>query len=35
VHLLAAIRLTPGTELWTLDARLHAVAARLDLAMHA
>lgn len=32
-HLLAAIRLTPGTELWTLDARLHAVAERLDLAM--
>lgn len=27
-HLLAAVRLTPGSSLWTLDKRLAAVAAR-------
>jgi len=32
VHLLAAVRLTPGTRLWTNDKRLHAVAAVLGLA---
>jgi len=31
VHLLAAVRLTAGAELWTNDKRLHAVAAELDL----
>lgn len=32
VHLLAAVRLTPGTLLWTLDKRLAAAAQRLGLA---
>ncbi len=32
IHLLAAVRLTAGTALWTLDKRLHAIAARLGLA---
>jgi len=32
-HLLAAVRLTPGAELWTNDQRLHRVAVRLGLAM--
>jgi len=32
-HLLAAARLTPGTQLWTRDQRLHQAAMRLDLAM--
>lgn len=31
-HLLAAVRLTPGTALWTRDRRLHSVAERLGLA---
>jgi len=31
-HLLAAVKLRPGTRLWTRDKRLLAVAARLDLA---
>jgi predicted nucleic acid-binding protein len=31
-HLLAAVRLTAGAELWTRDRRLRALAARLDLA---
>jgi predicted nucleic acid-binding protein len=31
-HLLAAVRLTPGANLWTRDRRLHAVAERLNLA---
>ena len=31
-HLLAAVRLTAGARLWTRDRRLHAVAARLNLA---
>jgi predicted nucleic acid-binding protein len=31
VHLLAALRLTPGVRLWTLDKRLAAVADRLAL----
>jgi predicted nucleic acid-binding protein len=31
-HLLAAVRLTPGTQLWTRDRRLHAVADELRLA---
>ena len=31
-HLLAAIRLTPGTALWTRDKRLHAVARKMRLA---
>lgn len=31
-HLLAAAQLTPGAKLWTHDRRLHALAARLDLA---
>ena len=33
-HLLAAVRLTAGAELWTTDRRLHDVAAQLGLAMH-
>jgi hypothetical protein len=33
VHLLAAVRLTPGAALWTNDRRLHAVADELGLAM--
>ena len=32
-HLLASLRLTPGTRLWTKDQRLHAVAERLGLAV--
>lgn len=32
VHLLAAVRLTAGTELWTRDRRLHGVAAELGMA---
>jgi predicted nucleic acid-binding protein len=31
-HLLAAVRLTPGAELWTKDKRLHGVAEQLGLA---
>ncbi|WP_035054632.1 type II toxin-antitoxin system VapC family toxin [Andreprevotia chitinilytica] len=31
-HLLAAVRLTPGTALWTRDRRLQAVAERLGIA---
>ena len=31
-HLLAAVQLTAGTELWTNDKRLHGVAAQLGLA---
>ena len=31
-HLLASLRLTPGTRLWTKDQRLHAVAQQLGLA---
>lgn len=31
VHLLAATRLTPGTQLWTLDKRLQAAASQLGL----
>ncbi len=31
-HLIAAVRLTAGTRLWTNDRRLHAVAVQLDLA---
>jgi predicted nucleic acid-binding protein len=34
-HLLAAIRLTPGSSLWTNDKRLQAVAADLGLAVSA
>ena len=33
VHLLAAVRLTPGAELWTNDKRLQGVAAHLGLGM--
>jgi hypothetical protein len=33
VHLLAAVRLTPETSLWTRDKRLHGVAHELGLAM--
>jgi predicted nucleic acid-binding protein len=33
VHLLAAVRLTAGSALWTNDKRLHGVAERLGLAM--
>jgi len=32
-HLLASVRLTPGTRLWTRDQRLHAIAGELGLAM--
>ena len=32
VHLLAAVRLTPGASLWTKDRKLHAVAHALGLA---
>jgi predicted nucleic acid-binding protein len=32
MHLLASVRLTPGTSLWTRDKRLHAVAQRLGMA---
>lgn len=31
-HLLAAVRLAPGSRLWTRDKRLHGVSQRLDLA---
>jgi predicted nucleic acid-binding protein len=31
-HLLASVRLTPDTELWTRDQRLHAIAEELGLA---
>jgi predicted nucleic acid-binding protein len=31
-HLLAAVKLTPGAELWTHDKRLHGVAVQLGLA---
>lgn len=31
-HLLAAVRLTPGSLLWTLDKRLQAAAGKLDMA---
>lgn len=31
-HLLAAARLTPQTQLWTRDKRLHAIAERLSIA---
>ena len=34
-HLLAAIRLAPGTALWTRDKRLHAVGASLGLVENA
>jgi predicted nucleic acid-binding protein len=33
VHLLAAVRLTEGTEFWTNDARLHGIALQLGLAI--
>jgi predicted nucleic acid-binding protein len=33
VHLLAAVRLTPGAELWSRDNRLRSVAEELGLAM--
>ena len=33
IHLLAAARLTAGTELWTRDKRLHGVAVQLGLAI--
>jgi predicted nucleic acid-binding protein len=33
VHLLAAVRLTAGAELWTRDKRLQGIAVQLDLAM--
>ncbi|WP_421874123.1 type II toxin-antitoxin system VapC family toxin [Pararhizobium sp.] len=32
-HLLASLRLTPGTQLWTRDRRLHSMAVRIGLAM--
>jgi len=32
-HLLASVRLTPGTTLWTLDRRLHEVAEQMGLGM--
>ncbi len=32
IHLLAAVKLTGGTKLWTRDKRLHGVAVRLGLA---
>lgn len=34
VHLLAAVRLTPGSSLWTKDRKLHAVADALGLVMN-
>jgi hypothetical protein len=33
IHLLAAVRLTTGAELWTRDKRLHGLAAQLGLAV--
>ena len=33
IHLLAAVRLTAGAELWTRDKRLHGVAVQLGLAI--
>jgi predicted nucleic acid-binding protein len=33
VHLLAAVRLTAGAELWTCDKRLHGIAVQLGLAI--
>jgi hypothetical protein len=33
VHLLAAVRLTAGSQIWTSDKRLHGVAEGLGLAM--
>jgi predicted nucleic acid-binding protein len=33
VHLLASLRLTPGTRLWSKDQRLHAIAEQLGLAV--
>jgi len=33
IHLLAAAQLTAGTELWTRDKRLHAIAVQLGLAI--
>jgi predicted nucleic acid-binding protein len=33
VHLLASVRLTPGSSLWTRDKRLAEVAVRLDLSV--
>lgn len=33
IHLLAAVRLTAGAELWTRDKRLHGIAVQLDLAI--
>ena len=33
IHLLAAVRLTAGAELWTRDKRLHGVAVQLSLAI--
>ena len=35
VHLLAAVLLTPGSTLWTLDKRLHEAATRVGVAMGA
>ena len=35
VHLLAAVLLTPGSTLWTLDKRLHEAATRIGVAMGA
>ncbi len=32
-HLIASVRLKPGTRLWTLDRKLHKVAEALDVAM--
>ena len=34
VHLLASIRLTPGSRLWTRDRRLHETAHRLGLSVY-
>jgi predicted nucleic acid-binding protein len=33
IHLLAAVRLTAGAELWTRDKRLHGIAVQLGLAI--
>lgn len=32
-HLLASLHLTPGTQLWTRDQRLHDIARQMDVAM--